>query len=166
MARCLDARAVSNNCLKKVIVFFSNRRRHTRLGSDWSSDVCSSDLVGEVAELASKEVPNRDSSAGASNDSVFFLQTGGDGALMLWVGAGSGLANLKAIQANRILPGTPMDLRVPGFGVPFRVAATRIADGSYIYLGLSERDELRVLRNLRARFILLWLLLGVLGFGL
>src|SRR5215213_11202350 len=24
--------------------FFSSRRRHTRLGSDWSSDVCSSDL--------------------------------------------------------------------------------------------------------------------------
>jgi signal transduction histidine kinase len=123
-------------------------------------------VVEEIAELASKEVPNRDSSTSASNDSVFFLQTGGDGTMMLWVGTGSGLPNLKAIQANRILPGTPMDLRVPGFGVPFRVAATRIADGSYIYLGLSERDELRVLRNLRARFILLWLLLVLLGFGI
>src|SRR5438046_4965853 len=27
--------------------FFSSRRRHTRLVSDWSSDVCSSDLVGK-----------------------------------------------------------------------------------------------------------------------
>jgi len=26
--------------------FFSSRRRHTRLVSDWSSDVCSSDLYG------------------------------------------------------------------------------------------------------------------------
>src|SRR5438093_3788489 len=26
--------------------FFSSRRRHTRLVSDWSSDVCSSDLEG------------------------------------------------------------------------------------------------------------------------
>src|SRR5262249_60333499 len=26
--------------------FFSSRRRHTRLVSDWSSDVCSSDLFG------------------------------------------------------------------------------------------------------------------------
>src|SRR5262249_60096936 len=25
--------------------FFSSRRRHTRLVSDWSSDVCSSDLI-------------------------------------------------------------------------------------------------------------------------
>src|SRR5690554_424904 len=27
--------------------FFSSRRRHTRCGRDWSSDVCSSDLVGD-----------------------------------------------------------------------------------------------------------------------
>src|SRR6202043_409325 len=26
-------------------VFFSSRRRHTRCGRDWSSDVCSSDLA-------------------------------------------------------------------------------------------------------------------------
>lgn len=123
-------------------------------------------VVGEVAELASKEVPNKDTSAGASNDSVFFLQTGGDGALMLWVGAGSGQANLKAIEANRIQPGTPMDLRVAGFAVPFRVASTRIDNGSYIYLGLSERDELRVLRNLRLRFVSLWMLLVSFGFAI
>src|SRR5215467_14379784 len=28
--------------------FFSSRRRHTRLQGDWSSDVCSSDLVGHA----------------------------------------------------------------------------------------------------------------------
>src|SRR3989454_6966799 len=28
-----------------VVFFFSSRRRHTRLQGDWSSDVCSSDLV-------------------------------------------------------------------------------------------------------------------------
>ena len=27
-----------------IFFFFSSRRRHTRLVSDWSSDVCSSDL--------------------------------------------------------------------------------------------------------------------------
>src|SRR5205807_5203956 len=32
--------------------FFSSRRRHTRLQGDWSSDVCSSDLVAqEIAQL-------------------------------------------------------------------------------------------------------------------
>jgi signal transduction histidine kinase len=123
-------------------------------------------VVGEVAELAGKEVPNRDPSAGTSNDSVFFLQTSASGSPMLWVGAGSGEPNLRAIQSTRIAPDHPTDLNVNGIAIPFRVASTRINDGSYIYLGLSERDELRVLRNLRARFILLWLLLVLLGFGI
>src|SRR6266498_5457582 len=34
--------------------FFSSRRRHTRCGRDWSSDVCSSDLDREVRRLASE----------------------------------------------------------------------------------------------------------------
>src|SRR5256885_9916387 len=29
----------------RLFVFFSSRRRHTRLQGDWSSDVCSSDLT-------------------------------------------------------------------------------------------------------------------------
>src|SRR5207249_6201652 len=32
-----------------VLFFFSSRRRHTRSKRDWSSDVCSSDLVREGA---------------------------------------------------------------------------------------------------------------------
>src|SRR5690349_22627489 len=30
---------------KRIIFFFSSRRRHTRSLRDWSSDVCSSDLI-------------------------------------------------------------------------------------------------------------------------
>ena len=33
-----------------VFFFFSSRRRHTRFTSDWSSDVCSSDLRAGVKE--------------------------------------------------------------------------------------------------------------------
>jgi signal transduction histidine kinase len=123
-------------------------------------------VVGEVAELAGKEVPNKLPSESTSNDSVFFLQTGDDGSLKLWVGAGNGRPNLKAIQAIRIVPDHPTDLRVGGFDVPFRVASIRIDDGTNIYLGLSERDELRVLRSLRVRFFLIWLLLVLFGFGI
>src|SRR5437016_6537999 len=32
-------------CYLDFFFFFSSRRRHTRLVSDWSSDVCSSDLL-------------------------------------------------------------------------------------------------------------------------
>src|SRR5438046_5516726 len=34
------------------VFFFSSRRRHTRLVSDWSSDVCSSDLSSRWQELS------------------------------------------------------------------------------------------------------------------
>src|SRR5208283_3424607 len=63
-------------------------------------DALYSRVVGEVAELASKEVPNKLPSDTGSNDSVFFLQTGSDGSLKLWVGAGSGELTLRAIQAG------------------------------------------------------------------
>lgn len=123
-------------------------------------------VLGEVAELAAREVPNKEASETEPNDSVFFLQSGSDGSLQLWVGAGSGNGHLRAIGAADIPPGHPTDVHVPGFPVPFRVACTRIEDGSHIYLGLSERDELRVLRSLRLRFFLLWLLIVLLGFGI
>src|SRR5205809_6449083 len=31
-----------------LLFFFSSRRRHTRCSRDWSSDVCSSDLMGDA----------------------------------------------------------------------------------------------------------------------
>src|SRR5258705_8977606 len=37
--------------------FFSSRRRHTRCLSDWSSDVCSSDLFGTPSQAAANAVP-------------------------------------------------------------------------------------------------------------
>src|SRR5256885_5624170 len=36
-----------------MFFFFSSRRRHTRLQGDWSSDVCSSDLL----EIGCEEIP-------------------------------------------------------------------------------------------------------------
>src|SRR5688572_31054307 len=33
-----------------VFFFFSSRRRHTRFDCDWSSDVCSSDLLGALVD--------------------------------------------------------------------------------------------------------------------
>src|ERR1022692_2595669 len=37
-------------CSHLMFFFFSSRRRHTRLQGDWSSDVCSSDLIIEKYE--------------------------------------------------------------------------------------------------------------------
>src|SRR5205809_3260884 len=37
--------------------FFSSRRRHTRCSRDWSSDVCSSDLVAHVPKTIDNDLP-------------------------------------------------------------------------------------------------------------
>jgi signal transduction histidine kinase len=121
-------------------------------------------VVGEVAELASREVPNREISSGNENDAVFFLQAGDSGPAKLWVGSGNGEASLAAIRSTRVLPDVPFEVRIRGLDIPFRVDSVRIADGSNIYLGLSERDELHVLRKLRTRFLALWLASVLLGF--
>src|SRR5690606_41017442 len=47
------------------LCFFSGRRRHTRFSRDWSSDVCSSDLVLTIenAKLPKKLARSMDTSA-------------------------------------------------------------------------------------------------------
>ena len=123
-------------------------------------------VMGEVAELASKEVPNRVRGESAENDSVFFLQLGTNSAMQLWAGPGDSRQFVNAIRNATIQPGRPTDVNVAETPVPFRVATLRIDDGSRVYLGLSERDELRVLNRLRIRFISWWLLLVMLGFAI
>lgn len=123
-------------------------------------------VVIEVAELASNEVPNKSRDERTENDSVFFLQAEPTGPAKLWVGAGDGQSNLAAIRNRDVTPDVPFHLRVKGFSIPFRVVASRIDDGSFIYLGLSERDELRVLRSLRVRFLSLGLLIILFGFAI
>ena len=127
-------------------------------------DALYSRVVDEVAELASGDIRYRERSSGNEKDWVFFLQAGDTGPAKLWVGSGDGVTNLAAIRSTEALAEVPYDLRVKGFSVPFRVVAVRIEDGSHIYLGLSERDELRVLRSLQIRFLSLWLTIVLLGF--
>src|SRR5256885_16859716 len=51
-----------------IVFFFSSRRRHTRLQGDWSSDVCSSDLMDDLGRLGGPPVGSQrardDSDAG------------------------------------------------------------------------------------------------------
>src|SRR4051794_41267752 len=53
---CSQSRRVAQ-ALRRVFFFFSSRRRHTRWTGDWSSDVCSSDLVVLELRLADND-PN------------------------------------------------------------------------------------------------------------
>src|SRR5438093_12718140 len=45
-----------SRAISATFFFFSSRRRHTRLVSDWSSDVCSSDLVRLMEHAATLDL--------------------------------------------------------------------------------------------------------------
>src|SRR5690606_39539423 len=50
--RCVAPAHCRRVALPPALFFFSSRRRHTRFSRDWSSDVCSSDLSGQVIPLS------------------------------------------------------------------------------------------------------------------
>lgn len=128
-------------------------------------------VLGEVAELAEHEIPNRPPSHGGPNDSVFFVRTAADGTLVLWAGAGDPQAYLRGIQAARNRMDTrrsdePFDVRIPQSRAPYRVATAAMSDGGRIYLGLSQREERHVLEQMRWHFLKLWGVSVLLGFAI
>src|SRR3712207_7082160 len=58
-----------------IFFFFSSRRRHTRYWRDWSSDVCSSDLIGHT---------NRVIGVSFSPDGKILASTSADNTVKLW----------------------------------------------------------------------------------
>src|SRR3712207_8332225 len=46
---CIILQLIFSVLCYDIFFFFSSRRRHTRYWRDWSSDVCSSDLIGPYA---------------------------------------------------------------------------------------------------------------------
>src|SRR2546429_8422208 len=67
--------------------FFSSRRRHTRCSRDWSSDVCSSDLIEIQLDVLRRRVPATPEQAASAlanlqqtvrNEAAELRQTGTD----------------------------------------------------------------------------------------
>src|SRR4249919_3159887 len=72
--------------------FFSSRRRHTRFSRDWSSDVCSSDLVRVacLAQLVNVIAPIVTNANGVLRQSIYYpfawaLESARGQALDAWV---------------------------------------------------------------------------------
>src|SRR2546421_12246284 len=101
-------------CALFIFFFFSSRRRHTRSDRDWSSDVCSSDLVRQ--ELISSTRESREDltvkHANAScnkNESLGrrargLTRVGGAWGLMVRLAAAAALAQAQAPRASAAAP--------------------------------------------------------------
>ena len=121
-------------------------------------------VVGEVAELATLELPDERNARGQRLNSVFFLESDpNNNGSPLWVGPGSDDAFLKAIQRTKPVPDIPQSIKVDGWPTTFRVVA-RIENGRTIYLGLSNRGDRHLLLTLSLRFLVLWGSTVLMGF--
>ena len=121
-------------------------------------------IVGEVAELASQEVPDERNARGERLNSVFFLATdpnNGEGAL--WVGPSSKDAFVTAIQRAELVPGVPRTIKVEGLRQTFRVVV-KVQNGRTVYLGLSDRGAKHLLHTLARRLFMVWGGMFLLGF--
>src|SRR5437867_9757852 len=115
----------SSHTVFHIFFFFSSRRRHTRSYGDWSSDVCSSDLMGYgyPAALAAKlALPERNVIALCGDGD--FLMTGQEIATAVQYGAAfvalvvnNGLYGTIRMHQEREYPGRVFgtELRNPDF---------------------------------------------------
>src|SRR5256885_2888146 len=99
----------------RCIFFFSSRRRHTRLQGDWSSDVCSSDLlacpISDPAEIATSLIAQVTGTVRWRESVVFMANAGVDS--FHEIGAGkvlSGLVKRITAGATGTAIGTPDDV--------------------------------------------------------
>src|SRR5256885_15358217 len=82
--------------------FFSSRRRHTRLQGDWSSDVCSSDLLMTVRERT-REIGIRMATGARQRDILRQFLT--EASLVTFVGGTVGLLAGLAVGVVLIVAG-------------------------------------------------------------
>src|SRR5215475_10860898 len=91
-----------------IFFFFSSRRRHTRFSRDWSSDVCSSDLLCLAKGLTGGYLPL---AATLTTERVFEAFLGGPEKTLYYghsytanpLGCAAGLASLAIFREERVL---------------------------------------------------------------
>jgi len=119
-------------------------------------------LVEEVAELATHEVSDTNLS-GQEQNSVFFLQMQPNEE-PIWVGPAPKQRFIDAIQSAQLAHGTPKNVHVDGWKLPFRVVYHSRNNAGGIYLGFADFSGAKMLDRLAERCLLVWGITVVLGF--
>src|SRR5271169_1125617 len=119
-------------------------------------------LVEEVAELATHEVSDTNLS-GQEQNSVFFLQMQPHEE-PIWVGPAPKQRFIDAIQSAQLAHGTPENVHVDGWKLPFRVVYHSRNNAGGIYLGFADFSGAKMLDRLAERCLLVWGITVVLGF--
>ena len=135
-----------------------------KVSADTPQDRLYKRIVGEVAELATRELPDERNAKGQNLNSVFFLEEDpNSNGKPLWVGPALDDASLNAIEREKLLPGMPQSIKVDRLSTTFRVVAQH-EGGRTIYLGLSTRGAEHQLDSLTGRFLVIWGATVLLGF--
>ncbi|HTF44935.1 MAG TPA: hypothetical protein VK641_13590, partial [Terriglobales bacterium] len=135
-----------------------------RVSADTPSDHLYRRIVGEVAELATQEVPDERNARGERLNSVFFLANDSNKSEgSLWVGPSAKDAFVAAIQQAKLVPGIPASIPVEGWPHRFRVVV-KVQNGRTVYLGLSDRGAKHLLHTLARGFLTVWGGMFLLGF--
>src|SRR5256886_7056455 len=111
--------------MESMTFFFSSRRRHTRFDCDWSSDVCSSDLV-----LAGRVITWSSSSSSVAS-------VNGSG---LVTGAGAGSATITATSEGQSGTSGVTVTFVPVASVTVNPASASVQVGQTVQLSATPRD--------------------------
>src|SRR5947199_3037667 len=100
--RLLRLKRFSTLTLQVLCFFFSSRRRHTSCLSDWSSDVCSSDLRTVTTNIVNPSGSANLTVGGAIGGGAFALTKAGIGTLTLnGINTYTGATNVNAGKIGR-----------------------------------------------------------------
>jgi signal transduction histidine kinase len=122
-------------------------------------------LVQEVAELASREVPDSSDASGQHQVSVFFLKTS-PGQEPIWVGPTPKEQFVSAVTSTHLSATTPGDVHIEGWKKAFRVVYHPQQDGGGLYLGFADLAAVTMLDRLMERCLIVWGATVALGFAI
>jgi signal transduction histidine kinase len=113
-------------------------------------------IVGAIAASAAQEVTGASPKSKERAEMIFFLHTDPAGRELIWLGPRSKGPFIASALAAQLPTGVPQSVSVPGQRLPFRVVRDHAANGTDIYLGLSDIHAVRLMDALLWRLGWIW----------